>query len=251
MSYIYSIDITDLNEGNKALWQTIEDKGKPLTYGDATERKKAKYIYCTVSFSGPALRDLTSGIMPDAWLFRGKMVSEYVKQFDDPEAWKLHEYSYADRLLNYEAPNPDYPKSLFGIISYAIRNRRMPSTTIKINQLNHMRDQLLESFKLGIQSTRIVAITLQPHLDYGHADIPCLQEIQVFPVGGNAVEIHYVFRSHDYTNGLMANMAYLNNGIINHVLKPCGADLKKVVVTSQIAHLYDADGSVVEMGLAK
>lgn len=249
MTEIYSLEITELTPGNRTLWKTIRDEGENLVFGDRSEKKNAKYVYYTVGFSGSALVALNKGEMPDDWLFHGKMVTGYIAQFDDPVAWKNHEYAYADRLLNYEAPNVDYPKSILSFLGYLVRHLKMPSPTIKINQLKHMREQLKESLETGIQSTRIVAITSQPHLDYGKNDIPCLREARVFPVGGKEVEIHYVFRSHDYGNGIMANMAYLNNGILNHVIKPCGCVLKKVIVTSQIAHLYNSDSDMVEKAI--
>lgn len=232
----------ELDPLNAKMWFTIDREGQPLVFGDATEKKYAKWLTSNVVIEGEALEKLRKGIMPEGWLFRGDMVKGYIEQFDNKELWKGFEYTYAERLLEYEIPNPDYPKTLWGILKYYVKNGfTLPSQTVRINQMQHMCEQLKVAFKLGIQSTRIVADTAQPHIDWKINDIPCLRAIQVFPLPGHQVEVHFLFRSHDYGNGYGANMAMLINAINKHVVSPAGGVIKKVVLTSWVAHLYDND----------
>lgn len=231
---------------NAEIWSTIDSEGQPLVFGDATERKKAKWLTSNVVFEGEPLEKLRRGEMPDGWLFRGDMVKGYIEQFDNEEMWKGFEYTYAERLLKLEIPNPDIPTTVRGMLWYILTKWKVPPKTIRINQLEHMREQLKEAFKLGIQSTRIVADLGLPHTDWELRDIPCLRAIQVFPLPGHKVEVHFLFRSHDYGNGMAANMAMLINAVNKHVVAPAGGIISKVVLTSWVAHLYDIDGSMTE-----
>lgn len=235
----------DLDALNASMWATIDSEGQPLTFGDATEKKHAKWLTSNVVLEGQPLEMLRKGIMPEGWLFRGDMVRGYIEQFDNEEMWKGFEYTYAERLLKFEIPNPDAPDTSIGMLKYMLLHwGKIPPKTVRINQLAHMRDQLKESFRLGIQSTRIMADLAQPHIDWKINDIPCLRAIQVFPLPGQKVEVHFLFRSHDYGNGYGANMAMLINAINKHVVTPAGGVLTKVVLTSWVAHLYDTDGSM-------
>lgn len=229
---------------NAEAWTAINDEGQPLVFGDATEKKHAKWLTANMIIEGEALNKLRRGIMPDGWLFRGDMVKGYIEQFDNRDLWKGFEYTYAERLLEFEIPNPDYPDTVSGMLYYMMRNLKVPPKTIRVDQMQHMKEQLIEAFELGIQSTRIVADTGLPHLDWGSADIPCLREIQLLPLPGRKVEAHLLFRSHDYGNGYGANLAMLINAIINHIISPAGGILSGVVLTSWVAHLYDTDASM-------
>ena len=235
---------TDLDELNSEIWYTVDEEGQPLVFGDAKEKKFAKWLTSNVVIEGEALEKLRKGIMPVGWLFRGEMVKGYIEQFDDEEMWKGFEYTYAERLLKYEIPNPDYPETVRGMLWYVLTHFKVPPKSVRVNQLKHMREQLKEAFDLDLQSTRIVADLGQPHLDWKINDIPCLRQIQVLPLPGRKVEVHFLFRSHDYTNGVMANMAMLINAINKHVVAPAGGLIVKVVLTSWVAHLYDNDASM-------
>lgn len=241
---VYIFKGEDLDLLNAGMWYTIDRRGQPLVFGDKTEKKFAKWLTSNVVIEGEALEKLRKGIMPDGWLFRGEMVRGYIEQFDNKELWKGFEYTYAERLLEYEIPNPDYPKTLWGIIKhYVASGFTLPSQTVRINQMQHMCDQLKESFALGIQSTRIVADTAQPHIDWEINDIPCLRAIQILPLPGHQVEVHFLFRSHDYCNAYGANLAMLINAINKHVVLPAGGTISKIVLTSWVAHLYNSDES--------
>lgn len=246
MTRVCDFQASTLDQLNRNIWEMIYNHGEPLTFGDPAEIKKARYIYSTVVFEGETLDSVNRGIMPKGWLFTGQCVQTYKEQFDNRQLWKGFEYTYAQRLLEYEIPNPEYPTSIPEMLSYIFWNRKLPPHTLKLNQLEHMKDQLLHARETGIQSTRIIAITLQPHLDYYSNDIPCLQVIQILLLPGGMAEIHYLFRSHDYGNGLMANLCQLNNAMIKHVLIPAGVALKRVIVTSWVAHLYENDMSMIE-----
>ena len=239
---VYVFKGKDLDKLNAKMWYVIDKNGQPLVFGDRSEKKFAKWLTSNVVIEGEALDKLKRGIMPDGWLFRGDMVKGYVEQFDNEDMWKGFEYTYAERLLKYEVPNPDYPKTLMGILKHYFKNGgKLPSQTVRINQMEHMREQLKEAFATNIQSTRIVADLGQPHIDWKINDIPCLRQIQVFPLPGKKVEVHFLFRSHDYGNGYGANMAMLINAINKHVVLPAGGIISKVVLTSWVAHLYDTD----------
>lgn len=238
--------VSDLDMGNAEMWTTIVDEGQPLVFGDKTEIKHALWLTSNAVFEGEALNALRKGEMPEGWLFCGNMVRGYIDQFDNEEMWKGFEYTYAERLLKFEVPNPDVPKTVLGMFFYVLRHLKLPPQTKRINQMKHMREQLIEAFNTGIQSTRIVADLGQPHLDWGTADIPCLRCIQILPLPGNKVEVHLLFRSHDYGNGIMPNLAMLINAINKHVVLPAGGVISKVVLTSWVAHLYDTDASMYE-----
>jgi thymidylate synthase len=234
---------------NHNIWFTEYNYGKDFVFGDPAERKEGKRIYRTVVFRGKALEDINRGIMPDAWDFRGEAVKEYGKQFFDKSSWYVHVYSYAARLMEYEITNPDYPKSFWSLGFYILTHFKMPELTIKIDQLKHMREQLIEAFKTGIQSTRIIGITFRPGEDYKRSDIPCLQFVQVFPLGGLKVATIYFYRSQDDGNALFANAHYLNNGLLKYVIEPAGGKLVETIFTSSIAHLYKNDFSMIEKEL--
>lgn len=246
MTEIFSFENPDRNPLNSDMWNTIYKEGEDFVFGDPLEIKHGKQIYGTVAFRGKALADVNAGIMPDAWDFKGMAVKEYGKQFDDQEAWEKSVYSYAKRLLKYEITNPDYPKTLWALFIFLLRHLRMPPLTIEVNQLKHMREQLKECLETGIQSTRIIAITFRPGEDYQHTDIPCLQVVQVFPLGEKKVSTRYSFRSHDWGHGIWPNAYYLNNGILKHVIEPVGGRLVETIFTSNVAHLYNNDFSMVE-----
>lgn len=237
----YGKDPDDLNA---LMWYTIDTEGQPLTFGDRHEKKHAKWLTSNVVIEGKVLESLKRGIMPEGWLFRGDMVKGYVNQFDNEELWKGFEYTYAERLLKFEIPNPNYPKTKWELLKYLARHGgELPPLTIRINQMAHMREQLKEAFAIGIQSTRIVADLGQPHIDWGINDIPCLRQIQVLPLPGRKVEVHLLFRSHDYCNGYAANLSMLINAINKHVVLPAGGIIDKVILTSWVAHLYNTDES--------
>lgn len=235
----------DLDALNAEVWAYIESNGQPLVFGDATERKTAKWITSNIVFGKKVIDKLKRGIMPEGWLFRSDMVKGYIEQFDNEEMWKGFEYTYAERLLKLEIPNPDIPETALGMLKYmATHWGKVPPKTIRVNQLAHMCEQLKEAFALDIQSTRIMADLGLPHVDWYINDIPCLRAIQVLPLPGKQVEVHFLFRSHDYGNGYGANMAMLINAINKHVVFPAGGVISKVVLTSWVAHLYDTDESM-------
>lgn len=242
---VFVFNDPDLDDLNAEAWTTICLEGQKLRFGDPSEIKYAKWLTSNIVIEGEPLEKLRRGIMPEGWLFRGEMVKGYVEQFDNEEMWKGFEYTYAERLLKYEIPNPDYPETLGGILKYYVKNGfNLPPKTIRVNQLAHMCEQLKEAFANDIQSTRIMADLGQPHLDWKINDIPCLRQIQVFPLPGHKVEVHFLFRSHDYGNGYGANMAMLINAINKHVVAPAGGLISKVVLTSWVAHLYDNDSNM-------
>jgi thymidylate synthase len=234
---------------NHNIWYTEYNYGKDFVFGDPTEIKHGKRIYRTVAFRGKALEDINAGNMPEAWDFKGDAVREYGKQFFDRKSWYIHEYSYAARLLEYEITNPNYPKTFLGLLGYVLCHLKMPPLTVKVDQLKRMREQLIEAFKNDIQSTRIIGITFRPGEDYLRNDIPCLQFVMVFPLGGRKVSTIYYYRSQDDTNGLMANAHYLNNGLLRHVIEPAGGRLVETIFTTAIAHLYKTDFSTIEKEL--
>ena len=242
---VYLFNGSDLDKLNAKIWYTIDNEGRTLVFGDRSERKYAKWLTSNVEIEGEALDLLRRGVMPEGWLFRGDMVKGYVEQFDNRDMWKGFEYTYAERLLEYEVPNPEYPKTKWELFKYLVKHGgQLPPITIRINQMDHMCEQLKEAFALDIQSTRIVADTAQPHIDWHINDIPCLRAIQVLPLPGRKVEAHLLFRSHDYGNGYGPNLAMLINAINNHVVLPAGGVISKVVLTSWVAHLYDTDESM-------
>lgn len=246
MTKIFTFENPDRNPLNYDMWSKIYKDGQDFKFGDPLEIKYGKQIYGTVAIRSQALADMNAGIMPDGWDFKGMSVKEYGKQFDNQEAWEKSVYSYAKRLMKYEIPNPDYPKTLWSLFMSILRRLKMPPLTIEVNQLKHMREQLIEALDTGIQSTRIVGITLRPGEDYLSPDIPCLQCAQVFPLGGSKVSTRYYFRSQDYGHGIWANGYYLNNGILKHVIEPAGARLVETIFTSAVAHLYRNDFDMVE-----
>lgn len=231
---------------NKDIWSTVYFEGEPLTFGDSTEKKYARWLTSNIVLEGEALEAINRGEMPAGWEFKGSMVKAYKEQFDNKAMWTGFIYTYAERLLEFEIPNPKYPKSIISMLGYLLRHFKSPSPTVRINQLEHMREQLKEAFKTGIQSTRIIATTFQQWNDWDQSDIPCLLAVQLVPLPGNQVEAHYLFRSHDLGNGWGANLHMLNNAMIEHVIRPAGGLLKKVVCTSWVAHLYENDMSMVE-----
>lgn len=235
---------SDLDQLNAEMWATIYNHGDTLIFGDATEIKKARWLTSNVIIEGDALNKLRKGIMPEGWLFKGDMVKGYIEQFDNEELWEGFEYTYAERLLKYEIPNPDYPDRVRDMLWYMLKNLKVPPKTVRINQMEHMKEQLKEAFANGIQSTRIVADLGQPHIDWHIGDIPCLRQIQLLPLPGRKVEIHLLFRSHDYGNGYGANMAMLISAINRHIVLPAGGLISCVVLTSWVAHLYDNDESM-------
>lgn len=229
---------------NKNIWSTVYHNGQCLRFGDPSEIKYAKWLTSNIVLEGEALEAINRGEMPDGWEFKGSMVRAYKEQFENRDMWKGFIYTYAQRLLECEIPNPAYPKTFFSMIGYVFKNFRLPPQTITVNQLDHMREQLKEAFGTGIQSTRIIATTFQQWKDWGQSDIPCFLVVQLFPLPGNLVEAHYLFRSHDLANGWGANLYGLNNFFIERVIKPAGGTLSKVVCTSWVAHLYDTDESM-------
>lgn len=250
MTVIKNFENDDRNILNFDIWNTEYNQGEDFTFGDLEETKTGRRIYRTVAFRNKALIDMNAGIMPDAWDFKGQAVKEYGKQFFDKESWYIHVYSYAARLLEYEITNPDYPKKFWALVAYLLKYWKVPPLTIKINQLDHMREQLIEAVRSGIQSTRIIGITYRPGEDYKNADIPCLQFTQVLPLGGSKVASIYFYRSQDDAHGLWANGYYLNNGLLKYVIEPAGCRLVETIFTTSVAHLYKNDFSLVEKELA-
>lgn len=245
MDTVHIFKEKDLDLLNAEMWYTIDTYGQPLVFGDRHETKYAKWLTSNVVIEGEALDKLRRGVMPEGWLFRGRAVEGYIEQFDNRELWKGFEYTYAERLLEYEIPDPSYPKTKWELFKYLVKHGgKLPTLTVRVNQMAHMCEQLKEALALGIQSTRIVADLGQPHLDWKINDIPCLRQIQIFPLPGRKVEAHLLFRSHDYGNGYGANMAMLINAINKHIVLPADGLLTKVVLTSWVAHLYDTDASM-------
>lgn len=231
---------------NKDIWDTVYNEGDPLIFGDSNEKKYARWLTSNIVLEGEALEDINRGDMPEGWEFKGSMVKAYKEQFDNKELWRGFVYTYAQRLLECEIPNPDYPKTALSMLWYFLIHFELPSKTIIVNQLEHMKEQLIEAFDTGIQSTRIISTTFQQWNDWGQSDIPCFLVVQLFPLPGRQVEAHYLFRSHDLGNGWAANIHMLDNAMIEHVIRPAGGILKRVVCTSWVAHLYENDMSMVE-----
>lgn len=248
-SPLRSFELDETNPQNSLIWNTIYKEGEDFSFGDPTEVKKGRWVYSTVAFRKKALEDMNKGIMPDAWDFNGAAVKEYGKQFFDKSTWYAHVYSYAARLMEYEITNPDYPTKVWQLFLYLLKHWKIPPLTVKINQLEYMREQLREAFDNDIQTTRIIAITFRPGEDYYRPDIPCFQIAQVFPLGGRKVSIRYFFRSHDYAHGINANGYYLNNGFLKEVINPVGGKLVETIFTSAVAHLYNNDFSLIEKSI--
>lgn len=204
----------DIDRLNEQIWQAITLSGNRLNFGDEAEKKAATEVFSVIQLYGKAIPRLYSGEVPDGWLFKGKAVKEYAAMLKDPDKGD-QPYTYGERLH-------------------------------KNSGLERARDTLKTSIETGVQSNRIVG-ALWESGDLSLKSPPCFNwfQLRLMEPGSNDASLRILFRSHDYGNGVFANLRGITELFIDEVIGPAGGKLSEIILTSTSAHLYDNDMDMV------
>ncbi len=141
-------------------------------------------------------------------------IEHYKKVFTEKEAPAGVAYTYGSRLMNY------------------------PGSTGGIDQIQ---ETLIKQLKDSKDTRRGVATTLVPEVDKDSKEPPCLTQVQVLQTNGK-LHLLCVFRSHDIFKAAIPNAFGLLT-LQKNIADAVGMDIGFLQITSQSAHIYEAEWS--------
>jgi len=101
--------------------------------------------------------------------------------------------------------------------------------------------QLLENaMHIDVLNNGIVAVLYDPAMWYWK-EKPCWNWVQVEYLGDNKIALRLLFRSHDYSTGMWANLSFILYMMRHFVAAPCNCEIIEVTLFSSNAHIYEGD----------
>jgi len=207
---------TDIDKLHKEITKAIVEQGNDIVFG--FEKKHARRTTMTIHIWGKAIKRLTNGSAPKDFVFNGKKLKEFRQQGikDDPNPFE-HVYTYQQLLR-------EYPK--MGAAPY--------------NQLRRMKIALQNAVSSDVVDNGIVAVLYHPSMAYWE-EKPCWNWIQVEYLGDGKIALRLLFRSHDYSSGIWANLSFILYMMRHFVAAPCNCEIVEVTLFSSNAHIYEGD----------
>ncbi|WP_245527564.1 thymidylate synthase [Methanosalsum zhilinae] len=151
--------------------------------------------------------------IPEDISWNTERLEEYAKQLISGENVQDFEYTYGQRLRNWN--------SEIDQIAYVIE---------KINDNQNTR--------------RATAVTWIPSIDTKVDEVPCMI-VDDFKVRNNRLNLTTLFRSHDFGGAYPANLYGLSK-LLEYVAENTGVKPGKITTISVSAHIYDHDWEKIE-----
>ncbi len=142
----------------------------------------------------------------------------------------------ADGLIEYFPVILSPQKQEGTSYTYGNRLQRYPNGTEWIDQIA---DGIIKNFRSSPDTRRAVATTLVPAIDKDSKEPPCLTQIQCLQSDG-ALHLLVTFRSHDIFKAAIAN-AFALRKLQKNLCAELGFSMGQLQITSQSAHIYEAD----------
>ena len=151
--------------------------------------------------------------IPKDTAWNEERLEEYAKQLISGENTQDFEYTYGQRLRNWDG---------------------------KVDQIEYVIDKLQES----PTSRRAIAVTWIPSVDTKVNEVPCMM-LDDFKIRNGKVHLTTLFRSHDFGGAYPANLYGLSR-LLEYVADRAGVKPGTITTISISAHIYDHDWDVVE-----
>lgn len=254
----FLIEGNNLEKINKQILSSIINNGRNINFGSSSEIKQARETHITVHIHGNAINNLIKGKIPKSCNFGQMATKEFQKSFlgleTNPKGFM---YAYPELLKEY--PNSNHKGIIKYIRKVIIEYEKITSdehVMIKdtelidvgkntINQLEISRLMLEEDKKQNLQSNRNIGILYHPYM-WDMKEKPCFNWYQVRYLGNDKVSVRILFRSHDYGDAVMPNLAGLAKVFVELVLKPNNCELIEIILTSTSAHIYEQSSEDAE-----
>ncbi len=170
----------------------------------------------------------------------------WVVSEEDPDSPRLPQ-DWPQELRDLTGADENALKEYFPIIlspeaqpgtSYTYGNR-LKSFPTKNGPLDQIKDVIIKQLKNSPDARRTVATTMAPELDWNSSEPPCLTQIQCLQSDGS-LHLLATFRSHDIFKAAIANAFGLRK-LQQELVAELGFQMGSLAITSQSAHIYEAD----------
>lgn len=151
--------------------------------------------------------------IPEEIAWNEERLEEYAKQLISGENVQDFEYTYGQRLRNWNE---------------------------KVDQIEYA----IEKLKENPTSRRAIAVTWIPHVDTKVDEVPCMM-LDDFKIRDGKVHLTTLFRSHDFGGAYPANLYGLSK-LLEYVAERIGVAPGMITTISISAHIYDHDWELVE-----
>jgi thymidylate synthase len=92
----------------------------------------------------------------------------------------------------------------------------------------------------GIVDNGMVGVLYDPAM-WLWDEKPCWNWVQVEYLGDGKLALRLLFRSHDYSTGMWANLSFILYMMRHFVAAPCNCEIVEVTLFSSNAHIYEGD----------
>lgn len=151
--------------------------------------------------------------IPHETAWNEERLEEYAKQLISGENTQDFEYTYGQRLRNWNG---------------------------KVDQI----DYVIEKLQQNPTSRRAIAVTWIPPTDTKVNEVPCMM-LDDFKIRDGRIHLTTLFRSHDFGGAYPANLYGLSK-LLEYVADRVGTKPGKITTISISAHIYDHDWDMVE-----
>lgn len=148
-------------------------------------------------------------------------INEYHAVFLSPDKPTGVSYTYGNRLMRYHGP---------------MNNLTLEEAETYVDQIS---DSIIRNLKASPDSRRAVATTLMPWIDAVSDEPPCITQLQALQARGK-LNLLVTVRSHDMFKAAIPN-AFGLRILQARIAKETGFALGMLQITSQSAHIYEAD----------
>ena len=159
------------------------------------------------------IEDPYTDMIPDDISWNEERLEEYAKQLVTGENVQDFEYTYGQRLRNWND---------------------------QVDQIAYVIDKLKESGT----TRRATAVTWIPTVDTHVDEVPCMI-LDDFKIRDGKVHLTTLFRSHDFAGAYPANLYGLSK-LLEYVAESVGLLPGKITTVSVSAHIYDHDWDRIE-----
>ena len=159
------------------------------------------------------IEDPYTNKIPRDTVWNEERLEEYAKQLISGENEQDFEYTYGQRLRNWDG---------------------------KVDQIEYV----IEKLQRNPTSRRAIAITWIPPVDTKVSEVPCMM-LDDFKIRDGKVHLTTLFRSHDFGGAYPANLYGLSR-LLEHVADRLDEKPGTITTVSISAHIYDHDWDLAE-----
>ncbi len=213
----------DIDKLYYEITKSIVTEGTELKFGSQREVKYARELFIILQVYGKAIDDILAGKTPKGFIWSGQKIKEFQKSFIEDIANPAgFEYTYGDLLKNYPMGNGK-----------------------TFDQLHSVKEKLAYDKGHDIQGNRIVGVIWNP-IFADNDSSPCFNWFQIRYLGNNKVSLVLLFRSHDYSDAVFANLCSIAYAFYYYVIAPNLCIINEVIVISTSAHFYEHSSQQAE-----